>query len=185
MVALPDKERVLRIKIRLAQYEDALPMAQVIVDTFLSANRGIMSEWALRKREQEWTYEVSARNWEEAIVDIANGSSARSCIYVAEDETEGVVGLSMGCPSKSKDDPEEVGEVDILYVRESHQRQGIGRALVQAVAADLAQMGMTTIHIYTPVASTEARSFYKALGGRAIGTRDDVDDGEVIPLGAL
>ena len=51
-----------------------------------------------------------------------------------------------------------------------------------AVAADLAQKGMTTIQILTPVALKQARSFYEALGGVVVGTSEDKEGNEVIPL---
>jgi ribosomal protein S18 acetylase RimI-like enzyme len=175
------------MKIRLAQIEDAPEMARVIVDTFLATNRGVLSEQAWQRRKEEWTYEVSANNWRNAIDEIADGVEANSCIYVAEAETSEVVGLAMGCPVKEEAEAKAVGstaigEVDVLYVSQSHQRQGIGRALLQATAAHLARLGMTKLHICTPVANTEGRIFYDRLGGRIIGTRDDYSDGELIPL---
>jgi GNAT superfamily N-acetyltransferase len=171
-----------RMKIRPAQFEDALPMARVFVDTFLSVARDHMSEEAFQKRKQEWPYEMFANNWQKTMVEIAEGVTPLICICVAEDETGEVVGFSLGCPSKDKEDPAEVGQIDLLYVRESHQRKGIGRALAQAAAAHLARLGMTRLHILTPVDHTQGRQFYDKLGGQVVGTRDDHDDGEVIPL---
>jgi ribosomal protein S18 acetylase RimI-like enzyme len=156
------------MKIRRARFEDALGIAHILVDAF-------------GKRE-EWRYEGTAHLWEERMREIAEGIAPRSCIYVAVDEADEVLGFSLGCPSKTEGDLEEIGEVDFLYVRADRQRQGIGRALTQTVAAELEKMGMTTIHILTPVESTEARRFYEILGGRDVGRRDDYDDGEVIPL---
>ncbi len=176
------KEKVFRMKIRLAKVEDALGMARVIVDTFLSSNRGIMSEEALRKRKEEWTYVVSAGNWKKAIEGIADGAMPLSCLYVAEAETGEIVGLALGGPSKDENDPAEVGEIDVLYVSESYQRKGIGRALARAAAAHLARFGMTRLHICTPTANTEGRIFYDRIGGQVIGTREDYEDGELIPL---
>ena len=174
------------MKIRPANMDDALPMAHVIVDTFLAANQGIMSEQALQRRKEQWTYEASARDWQETMQAIAQGLSPYTCLFVAEDEGGEVIGFTMGCASKDKDAPQnvpqDVGEIDILYVRKSHQRRGIGRALAQAAAAHLADAGMTKLHICTPKASTEARRFYDRLGGRVIATRDDYDDGELIVL---
>jgi ribosomal protein S18 acetylase RimI-like enzyme len=170
------------MKIRLATLEDAPAIAHVIVDTFLSSNRGIMSEAALQKRKEEWTYEVSAHNWRTMMREMAEGVSAFSCLYVAETDAGEVVGLSLGCPSKNEGDPRDMGEVDILYVSESHQRHGFGRALVQATAAHLARLGMTRLRICTPVANAQGRSFYEKLGGQVIGIQNDIDEGEVIPL---
>ena len=60
--------------------------------------------------------------------------------------------------------------------------QGIGRALVQAVAAYLAQEGMPTLYIAALAASEPARRFYESLGGQLVGTREDYDNGVLIPL---
>jgi ribosomal protein S18 acetylase RimI-like enzyme len=170
------------MKIRLATTGDTLPMARVFVDTFLAVNRGVMSEEWMQKRKQAWSYELFAHDYQQAIVETAEGIRPLTCLYVAEDETGEIVGFSLGCPSKDETDPEEVGEIDLLYVRESHQRKGIGRALAQITAAHLARLGMTRLHILTPVDHTQGRRFYDKLGGRVVGTRDEYDDGELITL---
>ncbi|MCC6169798.1 MAG: GNAT family N-acetyltransferase [Caldilineaceae bacterium] len=171
--------------IRPARIDDALGMAHVIVDAFLLANEGIMPEEALQKRRQEWTYEVSARAWEKTLRELDEGSEPDSCIYVAVEQGDGegseeIVGLAYGSPTATGG--KGVGEVDVLYVRADRQGQGIGRALVQAVAAFLAQHGMPTLYIAALEASPAARGFYEALGGQWIGTRDDYDEGILIPL---
>src|SRR5437870_2466952 len=127
--------------IRVARIEDAPAMARVMVDTYLSAHRGQVPEEVWTKRKDEWTYEVSERAWARTLREMAAGKSPRECLYVAEDEAGEVVGLVLGGPPR-KGAPANAGEVLILYVRESHQRRGIGRRLVQAAAAHLAQMGM-------------------------------------------
>lgn len=170
------------MKIRPARSEDAPAIARVLVDTFLESNRGLMSEEAWQRRKQEWTYEVSARNWRETVEEIEQGASTRLCLFVAEDDAGEVVGLSYACPSKDENDAEDVGELDVLYVQTSHQRQGIGRALVQATAAHLAQVGVQKLHICTPENNIPGRVFYDRLGGRIIGKRDDYEDGELCVL---
>jgi ribosomal protein S18 acetylase RimI-like enzyme len=174
--------KVFHMKIRLATIEDALPMARVFVDTFLAVNRGVMPEEWMQKRKQMWPYELFAHDYQQVIAEIAEDFRPRTCVYVAEDETGKVVGFSLGCPSKDEEAPEEVGEIDLLYVSENYQRKGIGRALAQAAAAHLARLGMTRLHILTPIDHTQGRSFYDKLGGQVVGTRDDYDDGELITL---
>lgn len=171
--------------IRPARIDDALGMAHVIVDAFLLANEGIMPEEALQRRRQEWTYDVSARAWEKTLREIDEGSAPDSCIYVAVEQGDGegseeIAGLAYGIPSAAGG--KGVGEVDVLYVRTDRQGQGIGRALVQVTAAHLARQGMSTLHIATPENSLASRRFYEALGGQLSGTRDDYDDGILIPL---
>lgn len=170
------------MKIRPARLEDAMAMGEIIGEGLLNGIRDDTSEWAEQKRRHDWSAESLGSHWGQIAVDVAEGKLPRSCIFVAVDEAEQVVGWAYGCPAKAAGAGEHEGEVDILYVRASHHRRGIGRALVQVVAAELARMGMTAIHIYTPVVSTQARTFYEALGGREIGIVEAIDDGEVIPL---
>lgn len=165
--------------IRQAGVDDALAMAHVIVDTFMQANQGVMPEEALEKRRKEWTYEASARSWEETLRGIDGGKDPHCCVYVAENAAGEVVGLAYGSPSVAG---EGIGEVGMLYVRADHQGQGIGRALVQAVAAYLAQQGMPTLYIAALAASEPARRFYESLGGQLVGTREDYENGVLIPL---
>jgi len=170
--------------IRSARVDDALGMAHVIVDTFLLANEGIMPGETMARRRQEWTYEVSARAWEENLHELNEGRAPRECIYVAVEkgadaEADEVVGLAYGCPSASSDT---IGEVSALYVRADHQGQGIGRALVQTVAVHLAQLGMTALHIAALEAGPTARRFYESIGGQVVGTRQHNEYGVLLPL---
>ena len=59
--------------------------------------------------------------------------------------------------------------------------QGLGRRLVQAVAAHLAQHGMTALQIGCLAANAPARGFYEAIGGRLIGERLFDEDGVMLP----
>jgi ribosomal protein S18 acetylase RimI-like enzyme len=178
--------------IRPGRLEDAPGMAHVIVDTFLASNRGLMSDAALERRRQTWTYEVSARNWREVMQGIATGNRLHTCVYVAEGEDGQILGLALGLPAKEEEaalntrenSTSEVraGEIDVLYVHLNHQRRGIGRALAQATAAQLTAWGMTKLYICTPDNNVQGRRFYDKLGGTIVGTRDDYDDGELIRL---
>jgi GNAT superfamily N-acetyltransferase len=166
--------------IRVARGEDAPAMARVIVDTFLSAHRGQLPEVALARRRQEWTYEVSERSWTRTLHGIAAGTSPRECAYVAEDERGEVVGLATGGPAEAEF-PANTGVIHALFVRESHQRRGLGRRLVQAVATQLADLGMTALVLHCWAANTSACRFYEALGGRVIREREVDEFGVMVP----
>jgi GNAT superfamily N-acetyltransferase len=169
-----------RMTIRAARLEDTPAMARVIVDTYLSAHRGQIPEGAWARRKQEWTYEVSEAAWTRSLREIASGASPRDCIYVALDERGEITGLAMGGLS-GEEASGNTGEVYALYVRESHQRRGVGRRLVQAVAAHLVGLGMTALLIPTLPANAPARRFYEALGGQVVGEREGEDYGFMIP----
>jgi ribosomal protein S18 acetylase RimI-like enzyme len=164
--------------IRLAREADAPAMGRVMVDAYLAAHRDQMPAEAWTKRAQEWTHEVSAQGWASTLRAIAAGG--QECIYVAVEAAGEIVGLAMGGPSQAEDRPQ-TGEVSALYVRASHQRCGLGRRLLQAVAADLAQHGMIALQIGCLAANAPARRFYEAIGGRLIGERLFDEDGILLP----
>ena len=153
-------------------------MGRVMVDTFLAAHRDQMSAEAWAKRAQEWTYEDSERGWARTLHEIAAGAS--ECIYVAEEPGADLVGLVMGGLAKTDALPQ-LGEVYALYVRASHQGRGLGRRLVQAVAARLAQLGMSALQIGCLAANAPARRFYESLGGRLVDERLFDEAGVMLP----
>jgi ribosomal protein S18 acetylase RimI-like enzyme len=190
--------------IRVARAEDARALARVMVDTW-PVHQGQMPEEVWTKQRQRWTYD-EARKWAQILREIADGTSPRECIYAAEDEGGEIVGLARGGPSYlnenlilagtlpgeivglARDDPsyeeatEHTGEIYALYVRESHQRRGLGRRLVQAVAAHLAELGMTSLLIGCLAAGIPARRFYEALGGQVVGEREYDENGVKLPI---
>jgi amino-acid N-acetyltransferase len=67
--------------------------------------------------------------------------------------------------------PEErKGELACLYVRPTHENQGIGRTMVQFVESKAREMGLTTLLAL----STQAFSYFQSKGGFAEGTPDDL-----------
>ena len=166
--------------IRAAHEADAPAMGHVMVDTFLAAHRDQMPAEAWTKRAAEGTPEVSAQAWARALREIAAGTGVQECIYVAVDEGGEVVGLAMGGPANLDDRPQ-TGAVYALYVQMRHQGRGVGRRLVQAVATDLAQHGMTALQIGCLAANAPARRFYEAMGGRLVGERLFDEEGIMLP----
>ena len=166
--------------IRAAHEADAPAMGRVMVDTFLVAHRDQMPAEAWAKRAEEWTPEVSAQGWARTLREIAAGELAHECIYVAVEEGGEVIGLAMGGPAEAGDLPQ-TGAVYALYVHVSHQGCGIGRRLVQAVAAYLAQQGMTALQIGCLAANAPALRFYEAIGGRLAGERLFDEEGIMLP----
>lgn len=166
--------------IRAAREADALAMGHVMVDTYLAAHRDQMPAEAWAKRAEEWTPEVSAQAWATTLREIAADTSLRECIYVAVEESGELIGLAMGGPANADDLPR-TGAVYALYIRMSHQGRGAGRRLVQAVAADLAQHGMTALQIGCLAANAPARRFYEAVGGRLVGERLFDEEGVMLP----
>lgn len=162
--------------IRLAKIEDAPAMAQVIVDTWLSAHRGQIPEGQWQRRRDEWTYAVSERGWRELLEEIDSGSNTQDCVYVAVTDEDEVVGVAVGC-SAELNMLTNAAEVSVVYLRSAYQGQGLGRSLVQTVAAHQATLGKSALIIRALETNAPARSFYEALGGRVIGTHETEDYG--------
>jgi ribosomal protein S18 acetylase RimI-like enzyme len=101
--------------------------------------------------------------------EIAGDASTKECIYVACDDAGEVIGVAMGQPAEGFAD---TGEVNCLYVRVDRHGRGVGRRLVQAVAAYMLQHGLTALRIGVLAANAPARGFYEALGGRVVGVYD-------------
>jgi GNAT superfamily N-acetyltransferase len=168
------------MQIRVAHEADAAAMARVGVDTYLAAHRDQMPPEAWEKRAREWTYAESEQGWARTLHNIAADPSSQDCIYVAEAADEEVIGLAMGGPAQTEGLPQ-TAEIYALYVRASHQGQGIGRRLVQAVAAHQAQLGMTSLHIGCLAANAPARRFYESIGGRVVVERLFDEEGVLLP----
>ena len=65
---------------------------------------------------------------------------------------------------------ESKGELACLYVRPSHENQGIGRTMVQFVESKAREMGLG--HLLA--LSTQAFNYFQAKGGFTEGTPDDL-----------
>jgi len=166
--------------IRAAREADAPVMGHIMVDTWLVAHRDQMPDAAWAKRAQEWTPEVSAQGWARILREIATDERSQDCIYIALDEGGEIVGLAMGGPADVEALPQ-TGAVYALYIATNHQGQGMGRRLVQAVAADLARKGMTALQIGCLATNAPARGFYEAIGGQVVAERLFDEEGVMLP----
>jgi ribosomal protein S18 acetylase RimI-like enzyme len=88
--------------------------------------------------------------------------------------------VAMGAPAVAAGNSR-IEEVCALYVHPRCQRQGLGRRLVVAIAAHLAQRGITTLHIGTLKSNTPARRFNEKLGGQVVAEREVEDAGFRLP----
>jgi GNAT superfamily N-acetyltransferase len=156
-------------------------MGRMMVTTWLSAHRGHIPPGAWQRRRDQWTPEVSARGWERHLrARDAAPDRTRGCYLVAEDELGAIIAIA-AADAAERDPTGTVGEVGSLYVRPDHQRRGLGRRLVQHLAACLADKGFRSLHIAVLTANLEARRFYEALGGQHIGDRLFDEDGDLLP----
>jgi ribosomal protein S18 acetylase RimI-like enzyme len=163
-------------RIRPATLADAPALARVIVDTWLAVHRGQIPEGQWQRRRNEWTYAASERGWRGLFEEMNAEHIPQTCIYVAVTAEDEVVGLAVGSPA-GLNLLQDAAEISAIYVRSAHQGQGIGRRLVQAVAAHQASLGRRALLISVLETNAPARRFYEALGGQVVGAHETEDDG--------
>lgn len=169
--------------VRPATVADAPAMGRVFVDTYRVAHRGQVPEELLLDR----TYETSSRGWARTLQEIESSEVPGEAVLIAVDADGEVVGLTMGGPARPWPEDEDArdrrttGECYALYVDLARQGDGIGRALLGALAAWLRERGTSRLVVGVLVANTAARGFYEAVGGVRLGTRDYEEEGLTFP----
>ena len=78
------------------------------------------------------------------------------------------IGMLVGGPTRDGF-TEFPGEIHVLYVLESHQGQGVGRALVCAAYDRLAAWGLAPVYVFAMKENAKARAFYEVSGAMPIG----------------
>jgi HAD superfamily hydrolase (TIGR01509 family) len=146
------------VRIRAARLDDAAAIAGVHIDSWRSTYRGIVPDDYLALL----SHETRTRMWSRGLSD----AESRNCCYVAEEPSGEIIGFASGGPERTGD-PEYAGELSGIYLLESHQRQGIGRRLVQVVVERLAQAGLHSMLVWV-LADNRSRGFYEALDGELV-----------------
>lgn len=155
--------------IRPATVLDAAEIARIQVDTWRSTYQGIVPETRLQNMRYDRQSEKTKAFLE--------GDRPETFAFVAE-ENENLVGFVFSGPENSGD-PKYRGEIYALYVLAGHQRRGIGRRLVAAATGRLREMGCSSLLVWV-LSKNPSRSFYEALGGKAIRTGTISIDGQDI-----
>jgi len=145
------------VRIREATIEDSAGIARVQVDSYRTAYAGIFShvyleQFSCEEQEQDW------RDWIRSRPD--------DLLYVAELGTGEIVGYTLARPGSSRVPPYD-SELVALHVRGAHQRQGLGRGLVAAIAQRLAQQGSWSMMLWV-LEANQARGFDERLGGQLL-----------------
>jgi len=94
----------------------------------------------------------------------ADIEAGRHPILVAEHDSQ-VVGFCSGAVVRAPGLAD--AEVETLYVLDDHRDRGLGRALLQHAAADLAQAGCGSLFLWV-LRENPSRWFYERLGGRPV-----------------
>lgn len=87
--------------------------------------------------------------------------------FVAERPDGEVVGYATCASEFSTWDGREYLHMDCLFLRSGNRGQGLGPLLMDAVAAQARDLGLTEIQWQTPTWNEDAVRFYERLGARA------------------
>ena len=150
------------ITIRPAAPADAQAIADVQVASWRSTYAGIVSDEFLAAMDVNRRAEA----WHTGLTD----SARRSGYFVAEDESGQVIGFAVGGPERGGQSAYK-GELFAIYILESHHNQGVGRRLVQAVAAWLHDHHYRNMIIWVLADNAAGIGFYEALGGQRVASK--------------
>lgn len=159
--------------IRDARPSDAAAIARVHVDTWRTAYRGIVSEGHLRSL----CYETSAKRHQERISRQAETGLVSLVAVWEGGEIVGFVNAGAERKGISGFDAEVYG----VYVLESYQGKGVGRALLAGTARELARAGFSSLILWALEANA-ARGFYEALGGASVKADTIKIGGQELPV---
>ena len=157
------------LAVRVAHAEDALPIAQIHVDTWQAAYPGLVPDDYLVKlsvadEAMAWARQLS----------LPPGPSS---VLVAERDKSVVGFVSIG-PNRHAGF-QHAGEVYALYVDIDWQNQGIGKRLMAAAFEKFWERGVESALVWV-LAGNPSRFFYEALGGKLAGRRAESFAGVVL-----
>jgi ribosomal protein S18 acetylase RimI-like enzyme len=141
------------VEIRPARIEDAPRIAEIHVETWRAAYRGLMSHSLLEnlsipKRREFWEQRIRLN---------------QSSILVAVHEGD-VIGWIVYGSSRDADATPAVAEVYGLYVAATAWRSGAGRALWQEAKRLIEQGDAEVVTLWVLEGNERARRFYEAVG---------------------
>jgi ribosomal protein S18 acetylase RimI-like enzyme len=145
--------------LRDASRADVEPLARVHVGTFNESHVGPFGSGpSVALRERQWREYLGALHATNFVL-VFEGPSGE---FVAFAWFHAALGEAFA------------SRLNKIYVRRSHQRQGLGHALVRAGVERLLANGVTSMFLFTETDNIPACSFYEKLGGeRQLG-----DDGK-------
>jgi GNAT superfamily N-acetyltransferase len=150
------------VHIRSAIHDDAMGIATVHVQSWRETYSGLMPESVIHRQSVESRLAM----WQHILAD------GRAVVCVAEEETEGIVGFASGGAARGLTDQFD-GEIYAIYLLRSHQKRGIGRALIETIAARLYEAGFHSLMLWV-LASNETRRFYAHMGGVPIAEKQEI-----------
>jgi ribosomal protein S18 acetylase RimI-like enzyme len=148
--------------VRRATPEDARGIAEVHVRSWQATYRGLIPQDYLDALDPARQLEARAQRIRE--VDWTKGG----CL-VAEDGDVLIGFVHFGATRDNDDGQESTGEVAAIYLASESWGKGIGRELMTAALAHLAEAGYAHVTLWVLDTNSRARSFYEKAGFAADG----------------
>lgn len=142
------------MEIREAVIGDEKGIARVHVDSWRTTYKGIVSDDFL----DQLSVEQRTENWRRGI--------GNNSLYVAVENGE-IVGFATGGKERTGNYPAD-SELFAIYLLQKVQGNGIGKQLMQAVARDLKEQGLTEMLVWV-LDLNPSKVFYETVGGKQIG----------------
>lgn len=147
------------MEIRRARLDDGPSIALVHVRSWQTTYQGIMPQEFLDRLDVE-----KRGAWWEKLLSQAEAQGQFT--WVAVDEAGTIVGFAHGGPPQVTEEGY-TSELYAIYLLDSAQGQGIGRALVRKVTQDLWNAGHRTMLVGV-LAENPSRLFYERLGAHLL-----------------
>ena len=134
--------------IRQAREEDVMQIAEIVVEDWKTAYRGMIDDDYLDSLSVEQRYQIEIKRYLKYSVAVENNE---------------VIGCAW---NETADDEAADCEIIALYVRYSKRNHGIGRALMQDSMDCFRKAGKKSMIIWCLRDNQEARKFYVRMGGK-------------------
>lgn len=140
------------IIIRSAEREDVRQIAEILVEDWKKAYRGIIDDDFLDAMDVDQRYGIEVRRYQKYVV-----------------ATDGSAVLGYAWLETTADEAADC-EVVALYVRYSRRNCGIGKRLLQHAVRRFREAGRQSMIVWCLKENDEARRFYEKTGGKAFRT---------------
>ena len=158
------------IAVRRARAADAAAIGTVHVAAWRSAYPGILPDTYLANLSvprQAAYYDAAIRGSTGVFVAVASGADAPPAGSGTENRPR-IIGFATAGRSRTGSDIGRrlgEGEIETLYVLDDWRERGVGRRLMQATAAHLAEAGCRSVYLWV-LRENPSRWFYERLGGK-------------------
>ena len=135
---------------REATTADLSRLAQLHVDTYNETHVGPFGSGP--------TFQVRQAQWREKLAQL----DATNFVFVVETPAGELVGFVWAHPAS---EGQFAARLNKIYLRRSHQRQGLGKTMMKAAAERLLANGLRSMMLFTETDNEPACRFYESLGG--------------------